>query len=183
MQTFFLIVILIMTFPIVSLLHEWGHYYTARMLGLSVEKIKLGAGHPISTWKQGETKVEFNWNCFLGGYTSVTEAPDLNRFKRIAIALGGTVVSVLIYSLAWEVFKRVNLAAFPLLEQWLYIFVILNLFMAVVQLFPFQKDIRRDPNPSDGMQLVQAIFSKRDTATESVQSDQQPKRKTKGRKS
>lgn len=52
------------------LVHEWGHYKAAKMLGIRVEKFSLGFGPKLFSWRQGDT--EFMLSAIpLGGYVKM----------------------------------------------------------------------------------------------------------------
>lgn len=159
MDAILILIMLLLTFPMVSLLHEWGHYVTAKGLGMEVSKIQLGMGKALSKWFMGETVVEYNWNCFFGGHTFIQDAEYFSRIKQIIVILAGVLLSLMMYLLSWNLLKIVELNNIPLLKDWLYIFMMMNLYMGVVHLFPFRKGIRRDflGHPSDGLALFYAL--------------------------
>jgi membrane-associated protease RseP (regulator of RpoE activity) len=159
MDAILILIMLLLTFPIVSLLHEWGHYVTAKGLGMEVSKIQLGTGKALSKWFMGETEVEYNWNSFYGGHTLIQDAEYFSRTKQVIVILAGVLLSLIMYILSWNLLKVVELNNTPLLKDWLYIFMMMNLYMGVVHLFPFRKGIKRGfiGHPSDGLALFYAL--------------------------
>lgn len=155
MDAIMILIMLFLTFPMVSLLHEWGHYVTAKGLGMKVPKIQLGTGKALSKWYMGETEIEYNWNCFFGGHTFIQDAEYFSRTKQMIVIVAGVLLSLMMYAISWNLLKVVELAKTPLLTDWLYIFMMMSLYMGVVHLFPFRKGIKRDfiGHPSDGLTL------------------------------
>jgi hypothetical protein len=153
---------LFLTFPLVSLLHEWGHYVVAKQLGMNVTKIQLGTGYPLSKWKQGETEIQFNWNCFFGGYTFIEGIESYSRSKRFLVIIAGLGVSFVTYLISWKLLGWIGTPDPTLLEQWLYVFMIMNIYLGAVQLFPFRRGVKRTHTgyPSDGLLLFHLMMKK-----------------------
>ncbi|MBF0532308.1 MAG: site-2 protease family protein, partial [Candidatus Omnitrophica bacterium] len=55
---------------VLILVHEWGHFITARRLGVKVERFALGFGPKLFSWKRAETEFML---CLipLGGYVKM----------------------------------------------------------------------------------------------------------------
>jgi regulator of sigma E protease len=100
------------------LVHELGHFLTAKALGIRVEAFSIGFGPEIVSWKRGETEYRIGWLLFLGGYVKLggedpdkVDAKDKKAFlnqhpaKKI-LAVSAGVVQNLIFSfvLVWIVF-------------------------------------------------------------------------------
>jgi hypothetical protein len=155
------LIMLFLTFPMVSLLHEWGHYVVAKWFGMNVTKIQLGTGYPLSKWKQGETEIQFNWNCFFGGYTFIEGIETYSRSKRLMVILSGLGVSFVLYFISWKLLGWIDTPSHSLLEQWLYVFMVMNFYLGVVQLFPFRRGVKRTHigYPSDGLLLFHLLMN------------------------
>ncbi len=70
-----LVSILYIIFAILGLsflifIHELGHYYMARRLGMRVETFSIGFGKPIYYWMQGGVRWQIGWLLF-GGYVKI----------------------------------------------------------------------------------------------------------------
>jgi membrane-associated protease RseP (regulator of RpoE activity) len=74
------IVSLIVALVVMILVHEWGHYITARKFGMKVESYFLGFGPKLWSTMRGET--EYGVRAFpLGGYVKIT---GMNPFVPVA---------------------------------------------------------------------------------------------------
>src|SRR5678815_2334891 len=106
----------ILSFSILILLHEFGHFITAKWFGCRVEKFYLFFNPWFSLWKKkkGETEYGIGW-LPLGGYVKISgmidESMDKEAMKlppqpyefrskpawqRLIIMLGGIIVNVLL---------------------------------------------------------------------------------------
>src|SRR6188472_4214135 len=106
----------ILSFSILILLHEFGHFITAKWFGCRVEKFYLFFNPWFSLWKKkkGETEYGLGWIPF-GGYVKISgmidESMDKEQMKlppqpyefrskpawqRLIIMLGGIIVNVLL---------------------------------------------------------------------------------------
>ncbi len=105
-------------------IHELGHYYMAKYVGMKVEAFGIGFGRPIYKWTQGGVEWRLNWLPF-GGYVKIAgmemvkgtdpysipggffTKPPLDRIK---VALAGPVVNLLfaflMFSMIWLVGGR-----------------------------------------------------------------------------
>lgn len=124
MDTLIQIAQLVLMLSILVILHEFGHYITARMFKVRVEKFYLfmDAGFSLFKKKIGDTEWGLGW-LPLGGYVKLSgmidESMDTEQLKsepqpwefrskpawqRLIIMLGGIIVNVL---LAWLIFTMV----------------------------------------------------------------------------
>ena len=104
------------------LLHEWGHFAAARLLGVRVEVFSLGFGPRLMHWKRGATEYRLSALPF-GGYVRMagdsaskprTGAADeylsKTRWQRVVIALAGPAMNlVMTVLLFWASFWLVGL--------------------------------------------------------------------------
>ncbi|MBI2915572.1 MAG: site-2 protease family protein [Elusimicrobia bacterium] len=95
---------ILFVFSLVVVIHEWGHYYVCRLMGVRVERFAIGFGKEIFGFEWKGTRWSF---CILplGGYVKPAGedmdesngAPDeffgQNWYRRIAIALAGPVMN------------------------------------------------------------------------------------------
>src|SRR5882757_1486298 len=51
-------------------IHELGHYWMARRVGMRVETFAIGFGRPIFSWMHDGTKWQIGWLPF-GGYVKI----------------------------------------------------------------------------------------------------------------
>jgi len=124
MDTFIQIAQLVLMLSILVILHEFGHYITAKMFKVRVEKFYLfmDAGFSLIKKKIGETEWGIGW-LPLGGYVKLSgmidESMDTDQMKsepqpwefrskpawqRLIIMLGGIIVNIL---LAWLIYSVV----------------------------------------------------------------------------
>ena len=115
---------LLLSLSILVVLHEFGHYITAKMFGCRVEKFYLFMDWKFSLFKKkiGETEFGVGW-LPLGGYVKISgiidESLDLNgiesepkpwelrakpAWQRLIVMLGGIIVNIL---LAWFIYSMI----------------------------------------------------------------------------
>lgn len=155
MFTFIMVAFVALSFPIASYLHECGHLLCAKMLGMKVNRVQIGTGKSLFSWKQGGTEVQFNLNSFLGGLTLIEDEQQFSKGKRLFFIFSGSILSFILYLIIAEIVRHVPAHNIYLVNG-LYIFSVLNAYMAIVQIFPYRKDVTRDFEgyPSDGLALV-----------------------------
>lgn len=105
-------------------IHELGHYYMARRVGMRVEVFSIGFGKPIITWERDGVKWQICWLLF-GGYVKIAgselskdqnpyEIPDgffgKKPLDRIKVAAMGPVTNIvfafLVFAALWLVGGR-----------------------------------------------------------------------------
>ncbi|OGO18526.1 MAG: RIP metalloprotease RseP, partial [Chloroflexi bacterium RBG_16_48_7] len=77
------IVSFIIILSVLVLVHEFGHFITARMSGIKVEEFGLGYPPRIFGIKRGETTYSLNWVIF-GGFTKLAGEEDPNVPRSMA---------------------------------------------------------------------------------------------------
>ncbi len=117
-----LVSILYIIFAILGLsflvfIHELGHYYMARRLGMRVETFSIGFGKPIYSWIRDGVRWQIGWLLF-GGYVKIagmdtSDQRDLYEIQdgffgkrpldRIKVALMGPLVNIIFALLAFGV--------------------------------------------------------------------------------
>jgi regulator of sigma E protease len=55
--------------------HEWGHFWVARRLGVKVLRFSIGFGRPLKTWRRGETEYVIA-SLPLGGYVKMLDGRE-----------------------------------------------------------------------------------------------------------
>lgn len=88
MGTLVMIGQLLLALSILIILHEWGHFVTARMFGIRVEKFYLffdAWGKKLFSFKKGDTEYGIGW-LPLGGYVKISgmidESMDKEQLKQ-----------------------------------------------------------------------------------------------------
>ena len=62
----------IIVFAVIVIVHEWGHFITAKLTGMKVEEFAVGFGPVLWSIKKGETLYSFR--IFpLGGFNKIME--------------------------------------------------------------------------------------------------------------
>ena len=118
---------LLLSLSILVVLHEFGHYITAKIFGCRVEKFYLFMDWKFSLFKKkiGETEFGIGW-LPLGGYVKISgfidesmdtdgvESPPENwklrakpAWQRLIVMLGGIVVNLI---LAWFIYSMILIA-------------------------------------------------------------------------
>ena len=59
------IILIIVSLLLMILIHESGHYFAAKAVGIKVEQFSIGFGREIVGWDRGETRYSIKW--FPGG--------------------------------------------------------------------------------------------------------------------
>jgi len=109
--------------------HEWGHFYTARRLGMPVVRFSIGMGAAIWSRKVGDVDYRLGW-LPLGGYVMFADpkehnvAPELVSktfnaqplWARAAVVFAGPFVNIL---LAWLLMTLVLVAGVQAPKAWL----------------------------------------------------------------
>lgn len=64
------IIVFIAVFAAIVLVHEWGHFYTARKAGIKVEEFGFGFPPKMFSWKKNDVVYSINW-IPLGGFVKI----------------------------------------------------------------------------------------------------------------
>lgn len=109
MISFLYIILAILGLSFLIFIHELGHYFMARRVGMRVETFAIGFGKPIFSWVRNGVKWQIGWLPF-GGYVKIAgselsddknpyDIPDgffgKSATDRIKVALAGPVVNLL----------------------------------------------------------------------------------------
>ncbi|MCF6136965.1 site-2 protease family protein [Pseudalkalibacillus berkeleyi] len=145
-----MLIIVFVLFPIATLLHELGHYITARLTGIKIIQIKMGIGNTILKLNDGPLRLEVRVLFFIGGSTSWECTTQSRPIQRMFIALNGPIANLLLAFLAFHYMHYVGL---PLMEQTLHMFMLVNFWIAIGNLIPYKLNNRT----SDGWLVVQNL--------------------------
>lgn len=120
LNTLFTIASFIVALGLLIIVHEFGHFWVARRVGVKVLRFSVGFGKPLITRKYGEDQTEFVIAAFpLGGYVKMldeTEAPvapeEIHRAfnrkslpKKAAVVVAGPLFNLLFAVFAyWVIF-------------------------------------------------------------------------------
>jgi regulator of sigma E protease len=69
-ESFLYIILAILGLSFLIFIHELGHYYMARRVGMRVETFSIGFGKPIYSWMRDGVKWQIGWLLF-GGYVKI----------------------------------------------------------------------------------------------------------------
>lgn len=100
-------------------IHEFGHYWMARRVGMRVETFSIGFGKPIISWKRNGVTWQIGW-LFFGGYVKIAgqeadenlnpyDIPDgffgKSPWARIKVAFAGPfmnlLLAIILFTLLW----------------------------------------------------------------------------------
>lgn len=116
-MTFLYLVLAALGLGFLIFIHELGHYFVARRVGIRVEVFSIGFGRAILSWKRDEVVWKVGWLPF-GGYvrmagedrSQATGGEEVSGgfyaatpLRRILVALGGPVVNLLFAFLAFSI--------------------------------------------------------------------------------
>ncbi|TSC96972.1 MAG: regulator of sigma E protease [Parcubacteria group bacterium Athens0714_26] len=114
----------IISFSVLIIIHELGHFWAAKKMGVLVEEFGLGYPPRIFGKKIGETVYSLNWIPFGGfvkiyGFSHLGERPEIqitrsfshqNIYKRVLTALAGILMNIF---LGWFLISAVFLVGEP----------------------------------------------------------------------
>src|SRR5207253_230803 len=106
-QLFFYIVPVAVILGFMILIHEFGHYAVAKLLGVRVEQFAIGFGKRLVGFKKGDTDYRIN-ALPLGGYVKMSGENPMDersgdpgefmshpRWHRFLIAIAGPAMNIL----------------------------------------------------------------------------------------
>lgn len=113
------VILAILALSFLIFIHELGHYFMARRVGMRVETFSIGFGHPIFSWERNGVKWQIGWLLF-GGFVKIA-GQDLENeedaysvpggffskgpFDRIKVAFMGPFVNIvfafILFCLLW----------------------------------------------------------------------------------
>ena len=115
------IVGIVLLLGVLVFIHEFGHFYIAKLCGMKVETFSIGMGHKILKFKRGETEYALSWLPF-GGYVKILgqdpreeiPAKDKHRsfstmplWKRFAVVIAGPAANfILAFFVFWLLFAK-----------------------------------------------------------------------------
>lgn len=104
-NTIYPILIAILLFEVIILVHEGGHFISARLMKIKVNEFSVGMGPKLFQFKKGDTKYTLRLIPF-GGYCSMEgedeESDDKNSFEkkgvlqRIFVVVAGAVMNLIL---------------------------------------------------------------------------------------
>ena len=90
------IVLTIVLFGVIIVLHEFGHFLTAKLSKIKINAFSIGFGPSLFSFNKGDTK--YSIRIFpLGGYVAIDDDEFDNQaiYKRIAVILAGSLANIL----------------------------------------------------------------------------------------
>ncbi len=118
------VLLAILGLSVLIFIHELGHYYMARRVGMRVETFAIGFGKPVYQWERDGVKWQIGWLLF-GGYVKIAgqdsddgrdpyEIPDgffgKKPIDRIKVAFAGPFVNIvfalLVFVILWAIGGR-----------------------------------------------------------------------------
>lgn len=135
MQTLLSLSAFILTLAILITVHEFGHFWVAKRLGVKVLRFSIGFGRPLLRWVRGQDQTEYVIAAIpLGGYVKMldereAEGPipesELHRafnrqvlWKRSAIVIAGPLFNLLFAVIAyWSAFMMGETGLRPVIGE------------------------------------------------------------------
>ena len=119
MSTFTTILIAVLTFGLLILIHEFGHYIFARIFGVTVKEFSIGMGPKLLWYDSKKTGIRYSLAALpLGGFVSMAgedeESSDPNSFdkkpawQRFIITAAGATINILAGFLAMVILCSVS---------------------------------------------------------------------------
>lgn len=115
------IVGILLLLGILIFIHEFGHFYIAKLCGMKVQTFSIGMGHKIFKFVRGETEYVLSWIPF-GGYVKILGqdpreeiAPEEQHrsfskmpiWKRFAVVIAGPLANfILAFFVFWALFAK-----------------------------------------------------------------------------
>ncbi len=108
------IIVTIIAFGIMVMLHELGHFLTAKRFGVTVHEFSIGMGPLLLKWGKGETQYSIRL-LPLGGYVKLegeeeSDNPrafsNISPIKRICILVAGAVMNILLGFLCFVIINN-----------------------------------------------------------------------------
>ncbi|MEW6765401.1 MAG: RIP metalloprotease RseP [Pseudomonadota bacterium] len=130
MHVFFSLLGFVLAVGVLVAVHEWGHYWVARRLGVKVLRFSIGFGRPLRSWRRGETEYVIA-ALPLGGYVKMldgregpVEPSEAHRAfdqqpvgRRAAIVAAGPMANLVFAVLAYMTMYMVGIQGLaPILE-------------------------------------------------------------------
>ena len=105
MNTALTILVAVLVFGFLIFIHEFGHYITARIFGVSIQEFSIGLGPGLVWYDSKKTKIRYSLAMFpIGGYVAMAgeleESDDPNAFdkkpawQRFIVTAAGAAVNI-----------------------------------------------------------------------------------------
>jgi len=107
LQGVLLAIIGVLLFELIVVIHELGHYFTAKLSGIQVNEFAIGMGPTIIKWKKGETKYSIRL-LPIGGFCAMEGEDDKEEndnprtfqkaklWKRMIVIITGAVLNIIL---------------------------------------------------------------------------------------
>lgn len=101
------ILLMLLVFGVMIFIHEFGHFFTARLCGVSVKEFAIGMGPTLFSWRSKKYETKYGLRLLpIGGFVSMVgedeESEDANAFcnkkipQRMLIVVAGAVMNLLL---------------------------------------------------------------------------------------
>ena len=68
----FYLLVMVLVFGVLVFIHEFGHFITARLCGVSVKEFAIGMGPTIFSWNSKKHETKYGLRLFpIGGFVSM----------------------------------------------------------------------------------------------------------------
>jgi Peptidase family M50 len=145
--------------------HEAGHFLCARLCAVPVRRVSIGIGPRLARFRLGE--VQFDLRLLpLGGRVAISPPLAARKLAMLLFLLGGVLGNVALLALVMSLAAtgaRPEHAGTPLKA-----IIGVQLFLVAVSLLPFRVKVDGVEVGSDGLQLLQLLWSPRAEPTEAA---------------
>ena len=101
------ILLMLLVFGVMIFIHEFGHFITARLCGVSVKEFAIGMGPTLFSWRSKKYETKYGLRLLpIGGFVSMVgedeDSDDANAFcnkkipQRMLIVVAGAVMNLLL---------------------------------------------------------------------------------------
>ncbi|WLD95024.1 site-2 protease family protein [Alkalihalobacillus sp. AL-G] len=153
--------VIFVLFPLATLLHELGHFITARSFRADNTRIILGIGPILFRVSNRFINIEVHALYFIRGYTIGVESNELPNLQKALISVNGPLINAVVGCYGWMYAE--NLPFESTNGQLIFLFSMVNIWIAAGNLVPFKLGSKK----SDGfialemlMKYIKAITQK-----------------------
>lgn len=151
-ELFFVIFCFFTIIPLTTLIHEFGHFFCARICRAENISIMVGFGRELIRFRYSQYSISFHI-LPLGGVTLFELNESISRWRVVFISFGGPILNGLI---GFMLITQFQAHSELYISNWLLWLALFNLWMSIINLFP----IKIGTFSSDGFAILKALSMK-----------------------
>ncbi len=176
------VIIFIVILLVLVLVHEWGHFFSAKKFGIRVDEFGFGFPPRLFSWKRGETEYSFNLMP-IGGFVKIfgenpddenMYGPDRERsfvnkakWKQAIVLFAGVFMN---FVLAWFLFSFGLMSGFPTsVDSTIQEFELEDVHLVVVSVTPESPADLAGLKPGDAILTVASLPAELGDDTENLE--------------